>query len=465
MDALERKDFWFPPELEEVGGAPTGCRAGQLLFLSGQYPRNPLNGEPIRKLWDLPPRAVERLQTVEHRDGREGHIKAQTWMIYDNIGRILKSQGSSFDHVVKQGIYLKDMRDMGAMEDVMLSFYGERKPATTISGMSMQGVHPEYLIQVEIVALVPQPGGLAVEPISLPELAPVTAPYPQATRVGQLVFLSALRGIDPVTGRVGRTFADVDSQTRKLLTTGRYHTDTAEESLKVQTALTHLHMKRVIEHAGGQIANIVNLRQICAVGPKDTGRIHPLRVHFMATSQADSPCRTSFYVPSLGAEEGLAIMYDGVALLPGEWKKGGEVRPEFEMSHLPMTQRAGPYVFTTGYIAMDKTERAPVHSFRQISDAGRLLGFTRLDGDEPILAETWHIYRVIARLLEAAGSSMSRVVHQYVLLRDVSHYAMVERVANVVYRGKLPATTVVGTVNIGAYPGLLLEIFCVALLN
>jgi enamine deaminase RidA (YjgF/YER057c/UK114 family) len=82
-----------------------------------------------------------------------------------------------------------------------------------------------------------------------------------------------------------------------------------------------------------------------------------------------------------------------------------------------------------------------------------------------LFAETWHIYRVIARLLEAAGSSMSRVAHQYVLLRDVSHHAMVERVANVVYRGKLPATTVVGTVNIGAYPGLLLEIFCVALLN
>src|SRR5262245_55668520 len=120
MNALERKDFWFPPELEELGGAPTGCRAGQLLFLSGQYPRNAADGEPVRKLWDLPAHAVERLKTVEHRDGREGQIKAQTWMIYDNIGRILAAQGSSFDHVVKQGIYLRDIRDVGAMEDVML---------------------------------------------------------------------------------------------------------------------------------------------------------------------------------------------------------------------------------------------------------------------------------------------------------------------------------------------------------
>jgi len=329
----------------------------------------------------------------------------------------------------------------------------------------MEGVHPDYLVQVEIVALVPEPGGLEVTALALPALASVTSPYPQATKVGQLVFFSGIRGINPQTGRAARTFDEVDSDTKKILATGRYHTDTAEESLKVQTALAHLHMKRVLESEGGSIGNVVNLRQFSAVEPKDTGRIHPLRVHFMATSQADSPCRTSFYVPSLGAEEGLAIMYDGVALLPGPWKKGGEVCTEFEMSHLPMTQRAGPYVFTTGYVAMDKTTHGPIQSFPQLTDEGRYFGLTRLDDEEPILAESWYIYRVIARLLEQAGSSMSRVVHQYVLLRNVAQYAAVERVASVVYKGKLPATTIVGTVNIGPYPGLLLEVFCVALVD
>jgi enamine deaminase RidA (YjgF/YER057c/UK114 family) len=329
--------------------------------------------------------------------------------------------------------------------------------------MSMEGVHPDYLIQVEIVALVPEATGLKVERIDVPELAAVTRPYPQATRVGQLVFFSAVRGINPRTGRVGRTFEELDSDTRKLLATGRYHTDSAEESLKVQTSFAHLNMKAVLESAGGAISDIVNLRQIAAVGPKDTGRIHPLRVHYMTTTKAESPCRTSFYVPSLGVEDGLALMYDGVALLPGEWKKRGEVRAEFEMSHLPMTQRAGPFVFTTGYIAMDKRTHTPLQSFPQIDDAGRLFGLTRLDDQEPILAEAWHIYRVVAELLKQAGSDMSQVVHQYVLLRDVAHYACIERVANVMYKGRLPATTIVGTVNIGAYPGLLLEVFCVAL--
>ena len=44
---IKRQDFWFPPELEELGGAPTGTRAGQLIFLSGQFPRNQESGEPI----------------------------------------------------------------------------------------------------------------------------------------------------------------------------------------------------------------------------------------------------------------------------------------------------------------------------------------------------------------------------------------------------------------------------------
>jgi len=459
----KREDFWFPVELQRLGGPPTGCRAGQFLFLSAQYPRNAISGEPVRKLWDLPPKGVAQLETVEHRDGREGHIKAQTWTIYDNLSHILASQGSSLDQVIKQGIYLRTVNDIGPMEDVMLGFFPGRKPATCITTMSMEGVHSEYLVQVEIVALIPQNDGMTIDSIELPDLAAVTCPYPQATRVGQLVFFSAIRGINPHTGKVGRSFEDVDADTRKLLITGRYHTDTAEESLKVQTALTHLHMKRVLESEGGSIENIVNLRQICAVEPKDTGRIHPLRVHFMGTSKADSPCRTSFYVPSLGSEDGLAIMYDGVALLPGEWKKNGKVRAEFEMSHLPMTQRAGPYIFTTGYISMDKRIHAPLQSFPQISGAGRLLGLTRLDDVEPIQAEAFHIYSTIADLLEHAGSSMSRVVHQYVLMRNVSQYSVVEGIARSFYDDSLPATTIVGTVNIGAYPGLLLEVFCVAL--
>lgn len=462
---MKREDFWSPPQLEELGGAPTGSRAGQLLFLSGQFPRDPESGKPIRKLWDLPRYAVDRLKTVEHRDGREGHIKAQTWAVYENISRILKSQGSSLEYVIKQGIYLRDRRDIGPMEDVMLDFFPGRKPATIISCMSMDGVHPDYLVQVEIVALVPEAGGFEAKPIAVPELASVTSPYPQAMRVGQLVFFSGIRGINPQTGRVARTFNEVDSETQKILATGHYHTDTAEELLKVQTSLAYLHMKRVLESEGGTIGNIVNLRQFSAVEPKDTGRIHPLRDHFMGTAKADSPCRTSFYVPNLGAEDGVAIMYDGVALLPGPWKKGGKVHSDFEMSHLPMTQRAGPYVFTTGYIAMDKVTHGPVQSFSQLKDEGRYFGLTRLDAVEPILAESWHIYRTIARLLEHAGSSMSRVVHQYVLLRNVSHYAVVERVANVVYKRRLPATTIVGTVNIGPYPGLLLEVFCIALLD
>ena len=47
---MERTDFWFPPQLEALGLPPTGTRAGQLAFLSGQLPRDMETGALIRRL-------------------------------------------------------------------------------------------------------------------------------------------------------------------------------------------------------------------------------------------------------------------------------------------------------------------------------------------------------------------------------------------------------------------------------
>ena len=93
---MECKDFWYPPQLQEAGTTPTGCRAGEFLFLSAQVPRDLETGRVIRSLWDLPPEGTEQLATgFEHPDGREGPIKAQTWTIYTNLSRILAEQWSS----------------------------------------------------------------------------------------------------------------------------------------------------------------------------------------------------------------------------------------------------------------------------------------------------------------------------------------------------------------------------------
>ena len=65
-------------------------------------------------------------------------------------------------------------------------------------------------------------------------MAPVTEPYPQAVRVGQLLFFSGLSGINPETGRVATRVDEIDPELRKIIKTGRYKTDSAEEPFKAQ---------------------------------------------------------------------------------------------------------------------------------------------------------------------------------------------------------------------------------------
>ena len=90
---MDRQDFWYPTHLRELSVPPTGCRAGQFLFLSTQVPREMETGRVIRRLYDLPKEAIETVRTWGiHGDGREGPVSAQTWQVYTNLGRILEAK-------------------------------------------------------------------------------------------------------------------------------------------------------------------------------------------------------------------------------------------------------------------------------------------------------------------------------------------------------------------------------------
>jgi hypothetical protein len=65
-------------------------------------------------------------------------------------------------------------------------------------------------------------------------------------------------------------------------------------------------------------------------------------------------------------------------------------------------------------------------------------------------------------MLRDAGSDMSKVVHQTVLMRDASYYGVLEQVALKLYGGSLPPTTILACDDIGPYPGLLCEVETVA---
>jgi 2-iminobutanoate/2-iminopropanoate deaminase len=89
-----------------IGPYSQAIRAGSLLFLSGQVPIDPATGELVK-----------------------GDIAAQTHRVFQNLGEILKAAGATFEDVVRTTVYLADMNDFGAMNEVYGSYFSAPAPA------------------------------------------------------------------------------------------------------------------------------------------------------------------------------------------------------------------------------------------------------------------------------------------------------------------------------------------------
>jgi 2-iminobutanoate/2-iminopropanoate deaminase len=89
-----------------IGPYSQAIRAGSLLFVSGQIPLDPDTGKMV-----------------------EGDLAAQTHRIFKNLGAILAAAGASFDNVVKTTVYLADMNDFPAMNEIYATYFSSPAPA------------------------------------------------------------------------------------------------------------------------------------------------------------------------------------------------------------------------------------------------------------------------------------------------------------------------------------------------
>jgi 2-iminobutanoate/2-iminopropanoate deaminase len=89
-----------------LGPYSQAIRAGQFLFVSGQVPIDPETGELV-----------------------QGSIADQTRRALQNIGEILTAGGASFQQVVRTTVYLADLSDFTAMNEVYATFFTAPQPA------------------------------------------------------------------------------------------------------------------------------------------------------------------------------------------------------------------------------------------------------------------------------------------------------------------------------------------------
>ena len=80
----------------------------------------------------------------------EGGIQGETRQTMENIGRVLETFGSSFDKVVKCTVFLADMAEWGAMNEVYRTYF-ENPPARSALGAS--GLALDARVEIECIAV------------------------------------------------------------------------------------------------------------------------------------------------------------------------------------------------------------------------------------------------------------------------------------------------------------------------
>lgn len=110
-----------------IGPYSQAIEVNGFVFASGQIPIDPKTGNFV-----------------------EGGIKEQTAQVLTNAGNILKEAGTDLAHVVKTTVYLADMADFAAMNEVYATFFSQPFPAR--SAVAVKDLPKGARVEVEVLA-------------------------------------------------------------------------------------------------------------------------------------------------------------------------------------------------------------------------------------------------------------------------------------------------------------------------
>ena len=111
-----------------IGPYSQAIKANGFIFVSGQVALDPATQQLI-----------------------EGDIAAQTERVLKNLGGILQAAGSSLDKVVRAGVFLKNMSDFAAMNEVYGRYFTQAPPAR--STVEVARLPKDVLVEIDVIAL------------------------------------------------------------------------------------------------------------------------------------------------------------------------------------------------------------------------------------------------------------------------------------------------------------------------
>ena len=82
----------------------------------------------------------------------EGDVREQTHQVFKNLAAVLEAAGASFESVVKATVFIKDMNDFAAINEVYGEYFSSHKPAR--SCVEVARLPKDVLVEIEVIALV-----------------------------------------------------------------------------------------------------------------------------------------------------------------------------------------------------------------------------------------------------------------------------------------------------------------------
>lgn len=112
-----------------IGPYSQAVKAGNLLYTSGMIPVVPSTGQVV-----------------------EGGVTAQAEQVLTNLTELLASAGTSMDKVIKTTVFIKNMDDFAAINEVYKKYFTGDFPAR--SCVEVARLPKDVLIEIELVAIV-----------------------------------------------------------------------------------------------------------------------------------------------------------------------------------------------------------------------------------------------------------------------------------------------------------------------
>ena len=111
-----------------IGPYSPALKVGNLLFLSGSIPLDPVSGQLV-----------------------EGGIKEQATRVMENIKALLAAAGADFSHVARTTVFMVDLGEFAAMNEVYASYFTAPYPAR--STVQVVKLPKDVRVEIDVIAV------------------------------------------------------------------------------------------------------------------------------------------------------------------------------------------------------------------------------------------------------------------------------------------------------------------------